>query len=238
VATLLLRLGIVARVRSTQQSSGNPVWSVDVSGAVDQRWFLRKVGAFGPRVDPAVRLTGALEGVVPNTNVDTLPTQVFERMKAVMEWKGFSQAELALARGVASSGRSSFEFSPSRWLVAQYAEILDDDILRQAATSDAFWDRVTLVSSLGAHPVYDLTVPGPSSWLAGAGVVFSHNSGAIEQDSDIVMFIHRDDADQEHKREAELIIAKHRNGPTGKVGLNFEPSLTQFRNAARTQQPE
>lgn len=58
-------------------------------------------------------------------------------------------------------------------------------------------------------------------------------SGAIEQDSDVVIFIHRDDGDQERKREAELIIAKHRNGPTGKVTLNFEPSLTQFRNAAR-----
>jgi len=58
-------------------------------------------------------------------------------------------------------------------------------------------------------------------------------SGAIEQDSDVVMFIHRDDGDQEKKREAELIISKHRNGPTGSVRLNFEPSLTQFRNAAR-----
>ncbi len=58
-------------------------------------------------------------------------------------------------------------------------------------------------------------------------------SGSIEQDSDVVMFIHRDDADPEKKREAELIIAKHRNGPTGSVKLNFEPSLTQFRNAMR-----
>jgi replicative DNA helicase len=58
-------------------------------------------------------------------------------------------------------------------------------------------------------------------------------SGSIEQDSDIVMFIHRDDQDQEKKREAELIISKHRNGPTGSIRLHFEPSLTQFRNAAR-----
>jgi replicative DNA helicase len=58
-------------------------------------------------------------------------------------------------------------------------------------------------------------------------------SGAIEQDSDVVMFIHRDDFDPEKKRDAELIIAKHRNGPTGSVALHFEPSLTQFRNAAR-----
>jgi replicative DNA helicase len=61
-------------------------------------------------------------------------------------------------------------------------------------------------------------------------------SGAIEQDSDLVMFIHRDDGDAEHKREAEIIVAKHRNGPTGSIRLHFEPSLTQFRNAARTQQ--
>jgi replicative DNA helicase len=58
-------------------------------------------------------------------------------------------------------------------------------------------------------------------------------SGAIEQDSDVVMFIHRDDADPEKKKQAELIVAKHRNGPTDTVRLSFEPSLTQFRNAAR-----
>jgi replicative DNA helicase len=60
-------------------------------------------------------------------------------------------------------------------------------------------------------------------------------SGSLEQDSDVVMFIHRDDADPDKKREAELIIAKHRNGPTGSIRLSFEPSLTQFRNAARGQ---
>jgi replicative DNA helicase len=58
-------------------------------------------------------------------------------------------------------------------------------------------------------------------------------SGSIEQDSDVVIFIHRDDGDVEKKREAELIIAKHRNGPTGSIKLHFEPSLTQFRTAAR-----
>lgn len=58
-------------------------------------------------------------------------------------------------------------------------------------------------------------------------------SGAIEADSDVVMFIHRDDADPAKKNQADLIIAKHRNGPTGTIPLYFEPSLTQFRNAAR-----
>jgi replicative DNA helicase len=58
-------------------------------------------------------------------------------------------------------------------------------------------------------------------------------SGSIEQDSDVVMFIHRDDSDPEKKKEVDLILAKHRNGPTDTVRLTFEPSLTQFRNRAR-----
>ena len=57
-------------------------------------------------------------------------------------------------------------------------------------------------------------------------------SGAIEQDADIVVFIHRDDSDEQMKGKADLIVAKHRNGPTGSVPLTFLPQLTQFRNFA------
>ena len=60
-------------------------------------------------------------------------------------------------------------------------------------------------------------------------------SGAIEQDSDIVMFIHRDDSDTDPstKGKADLIVAKHRNGPTDTIQLTFLPHLTLFRNFAR-----
>jgi replicative DNA helicase len=60
-------------------------------------------------------------------------------------------------------------------------------------------------------------------------------SGAIEQDSDIVMFIHREDSDDPTvKGKADIIVAKHRNGPTQTVPLTFLPHLTLFRNFART----
>lgn len=52
-------------------------------------------------------------------------------------------------------------------------------------------------------------------------------SGSIEQDADMVMFIHRPD---EQSGEAEIIVAKHRNGPTGEVKLSFEPRFTRFSN--------
>lgn len=62
-------------------------------------------------------------------------------------------------------------------------------------------------------------------------------SGSIEQDADIVMFIYRDEyynPETTAKGEAEIIIAKQRNGPTGNLKLLFQPNITKFRNPART----
>jgi replicative DNA helicase len=61
-------------------------------------------------------------------------------------------------------------------------------------------------------------------------------SGSIEQDSDLVMFLYRDEVynpDTEHKGEAELIVAKHRNGPTGVVRLAFMNQYTRFASFAK-----
>lgn len=58
-------------------------------------------------------------------------------------------------------------------------------------------------------------------------------SGSIEQDADLVMFIYREelyDKDSDKKGIAEIHIAKHRNGPLGIVPLRFEPSTTRFQN--------
>jgi replicative DNA helicase len=60
-------------------------------------------------------------------------------------------------------------------------------------------------------------------------------SGNLEQDSDLVMFIYRDeyyDEDSERPGEADLIIAKHRNGATGKVTLTFHKEYPKFMNYA------
>lgn len=61
-------------------------------------------------------------------------------------------------------------------------------------------------------------------------------SGAIEQDADVVMFLYRDDyynKDTDIPNVAEVIIAKQRNGPIGTVNLGWKPELTRFVNMAR-----
>jgi replicative DNA helicase len=60
-------------------------------------------------------------------------------------------------------------------------------------------------------------------------------SGSIEQDSDLIIFIYRDEVyndKSEHKGIAEVIIAKQRNGPIGNIQLKFFGEFTQFENYA------
>ena len=57
-------------------------------------------------------------------------------------------------------------------------------------------------------------------------------SGSLEQDSDIVMFIYRDEKDPATQNVTHLKVAKHRNGPVGTIDLIFRSNLTKFENAA------
>jgi len=207
------------------------LYTVDVSGAEFQRRFLDVVGTFGPRTIPAARLADVLAERRVNTNVDTLPREVFAQVKAAMSAGGISQRAMAAGRGTSYGGTAHFRFAPSRATVSSDARILQNAALRNAAESDLFWDRVVEVSPAGEEDVFDLTVPGPASWLAD-GIV-SHNSGAIEQDADVIAFIYREEAydeDTDKRGVAEIIVAKQRNGPVGTVELTFLREYTRFEN--------
>lgn len=105
--------------------------------------------------------------------------------------------------------------------------------LQTKCADDLFWDRVVMVAPCGEEDVFDMTVPGPACWLADG--ILSHNSGEIEQVSDLVVFLYREDyydlekAQKENKENiCEIIIAKHRNGPIGTVELYFHKEFSRF----------
>jgi replicative DNA helicase len=233
VAALLLRLGIVARIRTIHSGDHRPVYYVDVSGADAQRVFVEKIGGFGPRAAPAAALAAHLSTIRANTNVDTLPLETFGIVRAEMRAQGITQRAMANLRGTAYGGSSHFAFSPSRSQMASYAEVPHSAELTQWASSDLFWDRVLAVTEGGEDDVFDLTVPGVGNWLAD-GIV-SHNSGAIEQDADMILLIYRDevyDKNTTKKGIAEIDLVKHRNGEIGTFLLTFQGQYTRFANYA------
>jgi replicative DNA helicase len=230
VAALLLRVGIVGRIQTVSSGYHNPVYMVYVLGVDPQMLFLKTVGAFGPRMRPAELLAEALVGKKANPNVDTLPEEVLYRVRFLMQQQGISRRRMAVGLG---SKSVSFDHSPSRALLSQYARILSDAYLLKASESDLFWDRILTIEPSGEEEVFDLTVPETASWLAD-GIV-SHNSGALEQDADMILLIYRDevyDKNTTKKGIAEIDLAKHRNGEIGTFLLTFQGQFTRFANYA------
>ncbi len=237
VRLLLLRLGIQSRVKFTTKAGYRRCYQVDVYGAADQRRFCELVGAHGERGTASQRLLAALEGRVSNPNADTIPWEVRPRIVAAMARAGLSHRDLAAALGEQYCGSYILGSerrprSSRRGRLEAIARAVEDKELLALATSDVAWDKIVSVEPLGEEEVFDATVIGTHNFVAN-GVV-AHNS--IEQDADVVCFIYRDDSynpDSTEKGTAEIIVAKHRNGPTAKVRLAFLEHLTKFANMAR-----
>jgi replicative DNA helicase len=233
VASLLLRLGIVARRRQVRHGTGRPVHTVDVSGRENQLAFVSHVGGFGPRAMPALKLAELLAESRSHSNVDTLPESVFQTVTGRMRGVGITGRAMAELRGTAYGGSAHFNFAPSRKLLGEYAELLDDPQLAEWAKCPLFWDRVIEVVPAGEVETFDLTVPDYHNWLADG--LTTHNSGAIEQDADMILLIYRDEVynkDTPKKGVADIDLAKHRNGETGDIRLTFRGANSRFENYA------
>ena len=90
---------------------------------------------------------------------------------------------------------------------------------------------IVAVEPVGVEEVYDATVLGAHNFVANGIAV--HNS--IEQDADMVMLLHREsvyEADSPREGEADIIVAKHRNGPTRTITVAFQGHYSRFTNMA------
>ena len=95
------------------------------------------------------------------------------------------------------------------------------------AVNDVLWDEVVSIEAGPVEEVYDATVLGAHNFVANG--IATHNS--IEQDADMVMMIHREDMyEKESPRagEADIMLVKHRNGPTANVTVAFQGHYSRF----------
>ncbi len=98
-------------------------------------------------------------------------------------------------------------------------------------TGEICWDEIVQLERDGEEETYDLTVEGLHNFVAND--IVAHNS--IEQDADLVFFIYRDEYYNEESDQqglAEVILAKHRNGPTGSEKLSFLKRYAKFADLA------
>ena len=224
---LLLRFGIIARLHAVGNGYGHPQWTVDVTGVRDQRHFLDEIGVHGKRGQAAIEARRRLDMMTAAGRFDTIPSDVWERVGQVMKERSISLNRMRVAVGSRSRGDLNANICPTRTRVGRIAKVLGDAELEMLATNDVFWDTIASIESMGHQPVYDATVAGTHNFVANG--VSLHNS--IEQDSDVVILLHREDFyERESPRagEADLIVAKHRNGPTATVTVAFQGHYSRF----------
>jgi replicative DNA helicase len=227
VARLLLRFNVMTRIKEVRKDAYRPCYHLHIYGAENQLRFLQDIGVHGARAAMAEHVREVLSAVKGNTNLDTVPREVWDRVRTVLAERKMPHREFAAALGTQFCGSTMWKHAPSRDRLSRVATILDDAELEMVATNDVFWDEIASIESIGEQPVYDATVTGSHNFVANG--ISLHNS--IEQDSDVVILLHREDAyERESPRagEADLIVAKHRNGPTTTVTVAFQGHYSRF----------
>jgi replicative DNA helicase len=228
VRSLLLRFGVLSRLKTIRKDGYRPCCHLHITGAANQLRFLEKIGVHGARAREASKVVEFLRDIRCNPNLDTVPVEVWQDVRIGMHCRGVTARVLAKRLGTAYCGSTLYRHSPSRERLHSVATALADPELERLATSDVFWDTVVAIEPLGEQPVFDATVTGTHNFVANGIIV--HNS--IEQDSDVVLFVYREEMykrdDPSVRGKAEIIIAKQRNGPTGDVNLTFLHEYTKF----------
>jgi replicative DNA helicase len=234
VQSLLLRLSIDARVFPVSMGTkGRTIYRLDVQGREDAIRFLTVVSAVGVnKRRQRLEIIDWFDRRRGNTNRDALPNEVWRRIvEPARERRGITTREMQRRIGTRYCGSALYRVGLGRERALLVADAVDSRELAYLATSDVYWDEIVSIERDGTDEVYDLTVEGLHNFVADDIVI--HNS--IEQDADLVMFVYRDEYYNEESDQqglAEIILSKHRNGPTGIEKLSFLKRYAKFADLA------
>lgn len=220
VRLLLLRLGVVAIIGrpAMNSKSTQPMYRITVAQSPEN---LR-------RLADELSLTPGKKGRLLRQLATELPTD---------ERPGYSIFALPTEVSMLAATHGGWRHqgkTMSRAAARSMADLTGDSQLRAWADSDLLWETVRSIEPDGHEMTYDLRVPATGCFLANGVVV--HNSGSLEQDADVVIFLSRDDAydkDSERKGIVDVIVAKARNGPTGAGELIFVSKSAKFADLER-----
>ncbi len=233
VMQLLLRIDIRSRISKVRKNGYRDCWHVTIDRAENQTRFLTLVGVDGERGKSARKVLARLQGRGRRGGSDSLPRDVWARVRSVLQQRNMGKREFADLMGTQYCGSNMWNHEPSRARLHQIASVLDDREIHDLATNDVFWDRIVEITSIGELDVYDGTVPGTNCFVVQG--ITAHNS--LEQDADMVILLHRPDAferDDPRGGEADLILGKHRNGPTKTITVAHQLHLSRFANMAKS----
>jgi replicative DNA helicase len=226
VQSLLLRLGVIAVLGAPTRHTKSTIDIADLR--INGR---EQIAAFSASVPLIGRKGGRLQEAGhwarsgnSKAQYDRLPLAVTSKIALHGREQGLSWSQL----GYRCQGKRI-----GRERLSKVAAVLGDNDLTRLATSDIYWDSIVQIVPAGREMTYDLMVPGTHNFIAND--IILHNSGSLEQDSDVVLFIYRDEVynpETEKQNIAEIIIGKQRNGPVGKVELVFQKALTRFDDKA------
>jgi replicative DNA helicase len=200
---------------------------------LDQR-MASYVSAVGERRTRACReIWSYLEGRGGVTNCHVIPREAWTVLvKPALSRNGVTARQLHSAIGTSYCGSTLYRSNIGPGRALDVAEAVASDELRALAPSDVYWDEVVAIEADGEEDVFDLTVDGLHNFVADDLCV--HNS--IEQDADLVAFVYRDEyynpEESDQQGIAELILSKHRNGPTGTIKLSFLKRFAKFADLA------
>ena len=190
---------------------------------------MSEIGIFGNKEKLVSKAIKELKTIKSNPNNDVIPKEIWQEIEKLRKQAGLSTRKFHAKLGWAYSGTSRHKNGISRDRLKDIVKVVNNKLLKDLLHQDVYWDFVKSIRKIGIEDVYDIEVPKNHNFIANDIVV--HNS--IEQDSDVVMFIYREDLYQTNTPPtniADIIIAKHRNGPVGRVQLHFDSSRTNFSN--------
>lgn len=227
IYSLLLKLGIISTIRTVKQGKYRDNYWVVIDNSEEKLKFLSLWDLDAPKGNEAEQAINALKNIKKDTNRDTIPIEIWDRIKNILKENNISYRRFAKMLGIAYNGTSYYKNCPSRRRIEKIANILQNDQLKKLAQTDILWDKIVSIEYSGEQEVYDIETKHNHNFIANN--IILHNS--IEQDADIVIAMYRDSyytQSPDDEKICELLFRKYRNGATGKVIIEYNRKTQAF----------